>query len=106
MKPALTTMAILTAMLTLLPSRATAYESLQGKTELLHWDKTRAYEGYTLFASRGVSYLIDMAGRVVHTWPIGTNPRLLANGHILDATRDDPSGFQGFRELARIFHHK
>ena len=82
-----------------LAGTACAYESLQGPTELLHWDKDRAYAGYTLFAGRGVTYLIDMEGQVVHTWPIGTNPRLLANGHLLDATRDDPSGFQGFAEL-------
>ena len=26
-----------------------AYERLQGPTELLYWDKTNAYNGYTLF---------------------------------------------------------
>jgi hypothetical protein len=40
-----------------------------------------------------------MGGQVVHTWPIGTNPHLLDNGNILDAAKDDPSGFQGFREV-------
>ena len=30
---------------------------------------------------------------------MGTNPRLLENGNLLDATRDDPSGFQGFAEV-------
>lgn len=78
---------------------ASAYESLQGPTELLHWDKEKASNGYTLFATRGITFLIDMGGRVVHTWPIGTNPRFLDNGHLLDATHNDPSGFQGFREL-------
>jgi formylglycine-generating enzyme required for sulfatase activity len=76
-----------------------AYESIQGPTELRYWDATRAYNGYTLFAAAGKSYLIDMAGRLVHTWPIGTNPRLLDNGHLLDAATDDPSGFRGFKEL-------
>ena len=33
------------------------------------------------------------------TWPIGTTPRFLENGNLLDATKDDPSGFGGFREL-------
>ncbi|MCX7011386.1 MAG: aryl-sulfate sulfotransferase [Candidatus Sumerlaeota bacterium] len=75
------------------------YESLQGPTEMLYWDKEKAYTGYTLFAGAGVSYLIDMSGQVVHTWRIGTNPRLLDNGHLLDATKDDPSGFGGFQEL-------
>jgi len=76
-----------------------AYESLQGPTELLYWDQERASNGYTLFASRGASYLVDMKGHVVHTWRIGTTPRLLDNGNLLDATKDDPSGFGGFREL-------
>ena len=40
-----------------------------------------------------------MEGKVVHTWKLGTNPHLLDNGHLLDATRDDPSGFQGFQEV-------
>jgi hypothetical protein len=36
-----------------------------------------------------------MKGRLVHSWKgIGQNPRLLAyNGHILDASKDDPKGF-------------
>ena len=42
-------------------------------------------------------YLLDMEGRVVHTWPIGTNPHLLDNGNILDASKDDPSGFRASR---------
>ena len=51
-----------------------AYEALQGPTELLYWDKTNAYPGYTWFGVRGTTYLVDMEGRVAHTWPIGTNP--------------------------------
>jgi len=83
-----------------LVTTAPAYESLQGPTELLHWDEGRAYNGYTLFGAHGTSYLIDMEGRVVHTWRgAGTNPRLLDNGNLLDASRDDPSGFQGFKEV-------
>ncbi len=76
-----------------------AVERLQGPTELLFWDKARACNGYTLFGAAGTSYLIDMQGKVVHTWPLGTNPRLLDNGNLLDASRDDPSGFQGFKEI-------
>lgn len=78
---------------------ALAYERLGGPTELLFCDKTRAYNGYTLFGVGGRSFLLDMDGQVVHTWPLGTNPRLLENGDLLDAGRDDPSGFQGFKEL-------
>ncbi len=76
-----------------------AYEALQGPTELLYWDKTNAYTGYTWFGVRGTTYLLDMEGRVLHTWPIGTNPHLLTNGNVLDASNNDPSGFSGFKEV-------
>ena len=68
-------------------------------TEARYWDAARAQNGYTLFAASGRSYLIDMEGYVVKQWNIGTNPRLLENGNILDATKSDPSGFGGFQEL-------
>ena len=55
----------------LLASSAAASERLQGPTELLYWNKDKAYNGYTLFGVGGRSYLIDMEGRVVHTWPTG-----------------------------------
>ena len=72
---------------------------MQGPTELLYWDKTNAFPGYTWFGVRGTTYLLDMEGRVVHTWPIGTNPHLMTNGNVLDASKDDPSGFGGFTEV-------
>ena len=80
-------------------SGASAYESLQGPTELLFWDQAKAFAGYTWFGARGVTYLLDMQGRVLHTWPLGTNPHLLPSGGVLDASRDDPSGFGGFTEV-------
>ncbi len=76
-----------------------AYEALQGPTELLYWDKTNTYSGYTWFGVRGTTYLIDMEGHVAHTWPVGTNPHLLTNGNVLDASNNDPSGFPGFVEV-------
>ena len=88
--------------LLLLVSLATssfAYEALQGPTELLYWDKTNTFNGYTWFGVRGMTYLLDMEGRVAHTWPVGTNPRLLTNGNVLDASKDDPSGFGGLTEV-------
>lgn len=75
-----------------------AYESLQGPTEMLYWNKEKAFNGYTLFAAHGSSYLIDMQGQLVHSWRIGTNPRFLQNGNLLDAMQDDPSSFKGFQE--------
>jgi hypothetical protein len=68
-------------------------------TETRYWDAARTQTGYTLFAGSGRSYLIDMEGYIVKQWNIGTNPRLLSNGNILDATKSDPSGFGGFQEL-------
>ena len=76
-----------------------AFEALQEPTELLYWDKANTYNGYTWFGVRGTTYLVDMEGRVVHTWPIGTNPHLLSDGNVLDASKDDPSGFGGFTEV-------
>ena len=72
--------------LAILTTTGRAYERLQGPTELNYWDKTQTYNGYTFFGAQGTTYLLDMEGRVVHTWPVGTNPRLLDNGHVLDMT--------------------
>ncbi len=76
-----------------------AYERLQGPTELLFCDKAKALPGYVLFGVGSKTFLLDLDGRVVHRWNIGTNPHLLDNGHILDAGKDDPSGFSGFKEV-------
>ena len=83
----------------LVASLALAYERLQGPTELIFCDKTKAFSGYTLFGVGNRSFLLDLDGRVVHTWPVGTSPHLLDNGNVLDAAKDDPSGFGGFKEL-------
>lgn len=83
----------------LLATSAFGYERLQGPTEMLFSNKEKAFNGYTFFGVGSRTYLLDMAGRVVHTWPVGTNPHLLDNGNVLDASKDDPSGFQGFIEV-------
>ena len=68
-----------------------AYESLQGPTEMLYWDKEKAYNGYTLFGanSNNNSYLIDMEGNVINTWSPGKNPRFNENGNFMDARGND-----------------
>ena len=78
---------------------AHAYERLQGPTEVTYWDRTQTYNGYTFFGAQGTTYLVDMEGRVVHTWPLGVNPRLLDSGNVLDATNGDINAFAGFREV-------
>ena len=93
------TLAVLLVVVLTNVAPARAYESLIGLTETRYWDQANAYNGYTLFAGAGKSYLIDMEGQVVHSWNMGTNPRLLENGDLLDATKDDPSGFGGFQEM-------
>ena len=77
-----------------------AYEVFQGPTELIYWNTNQTANGYTLFGVGGRTYLIDMEGRVAHTWLIGTNPHLLDDGSILDASNDDPSGFGGFKQVS------
>ena len=91
--------AAMVILLALMPT-AHAYEAFQGPTELIYWDTNQTDNGYTLFGVGGTTYLIDMEGRVVHTWPIGTNPHLLDDGSILDASNDDPSGFGGFAQVS------
>ena len=81
----------------LLPGTLHAYDALTRPTELQYWDSTRAQNGYTFFGVGGTSYLLDMEGRVAHSWPVGNNPHLQDDGSILDASTDDPSGFGGFK---------
>ena len=79
---------------------STTNERLIGKTEVNYWDSANTADGYTLFAAHGRTYLIDMEGHVVNLWKIGTNPRLLEHsGNLMDASKADPSRFQGFVEL-------
>jgi Arylsulfotransferase (ASST) len=67
---------------------AFAYESTRGPTGVLHYDRDNAYDGYTLLApnlSRMV-YLIDMKGRMVHSWETdyaSNFTELLPNGNLL-----------------------
>ena len=68
-------------------------------TELRHWNKEKAYYGYTLFGAGGTSYLIDMEGRVVNTWPRGDRPQMLENGNVLDTNTDKDEQISGFQEF-------
>ncbi|MBU1701540.1 MAG: aryl-sulfate sulfotransferase [Candidatus Eisenbacteria bacterium] len=60
------------------------------------------YPGYTLFAplQYGATYLIDMEGNLVHSWPSeyvpGNSAYLLENGHLLRTAAFDPSGVPPF----------
>ena len=60
-----------------------AYEAFRGPSEVIYWDKTKAYEGYTMFGS-GV--LIDMEGNFINKWPgLGY---ILENGNVAARTTE------------------
>ena len=99
-KKSLLIVAIVLAISILAPIFAlNAYEALRGPTELLYYDKAKAYKGYTLFgASRSVyTYLIDMEGNIINTWPNTSNPQMLENGNVLGRSSKD--AFMGFKEF-------
>ena len=68
-------------------------------TETRYWDQSNSFNGYTLFGTRGTSYLIDMEGHVIRTWNMGTNPRFTEAGTLLDAVGGNPSNQNIWREL-------
>ena len=76
-----------------------AQESFMINTETRYWDNSRTFAGYTLFGTRGTSYLIDFEGHVIHTWNIGTNPRFTEAGTLLDAVGGNPSNQNTWKEL-------
>jgi outer membrane protein assembly factor BamB len=74
---------------------AQAYEALSGPSQLIQYNASKAYEGYTLFTPMfsDKTYLIDMLGNVVHVWehkddPPGMHYILLENGNILGNTSE------------------
>ncbi len=54
------------------PAEAKRARVYNGPVGLRHWDRDRAFYGYTLFSSAfgNSQYLVDMNGRVVHEWPV------------------------------------
>lgn len=71
-----------------------AYEAHYGPSGLIYYDKDKSFQGYTLYYPdlSNRTYLIDMNGNVVHTWPACGNPILLENGELF--------GMIGVREHA------
>jgi hypothetical protein len=72
---------------------AYAYEAVRGVTGLLKYDAAKAYQGYTLIPpmESTTTYLVDMEGYIVHTWPSqyapGMHALLLENGNLLRGAR-------------------
>ena len=74
------------------------------KTGIVHYDRDRAYESYTLLAPGDANdvYLIDMEGNIVHTWEVhGVHGQyLLENGNLIyDTTRTSRRFPRGIREV-------
>ena len=68
----------------------TAYESSRGPTELIHWDRAKAFNGYTLIRPRGAGvFLIDMAGDVVKYWPELTGAYFMDDGTFVAGDPDE-----------------
>ena len=81
-----------------------AREAIRGVTGLLKYDAAKAFQGYTLIAPMEdkTTYLVDMEGYIVHTWPSPYNPGmhalLLENGNLLRGGRlpePSPAKFGG-----------
>jgi hypothetical protein len=72
-----------------------AFEVFSTPSETISWNSAKAYNGYTTITTTiggQVIYLIDMEGRVVHTWP-SSGYKLMPNGNLF-------SGFgQGYSEM-------
>jgi hypothetical protein len=74
---------------------AYAVEVFQTTTELKQYNPDKAYNGYTLFSpdapkgwDGGITFLIDMNGNIVHTWPRVDNPKLYEDGHIVGGFKE------------------
>ena len=72
---------------------AFALEVFRTPTGLIQYDQAQAEEGYILFkpsADRQPHpvFLIDMFGRVVHTWPALQNPRLYEDGLLVSEMKE------------------
>ncbi|HEX9795082.1 MAG TPA: aryl-sulfate sulfotransferase [Planctomycetota bacterium] len=72
------------------------------------WDPTEAFAGYTMFAplESSTTYLIDMDGQVVHSWPsehIDVSQYLMDDGSILRCSAvKDPPVFKSGGQAGRI----
>ncbi len=90
---------------------AGAYEAISGPLGLLHNQKEKTFDGYTLYtphASGQYTYLIDMDGNVVHKWKSDNDAfyaEMLPNGNILRAEKGpgSPVTFGGWHGTLREY---
>ena len=79
-----------------------AYQSHFGPTELTYYDKTKAFNGYTLFSPFQArnTFLIDMEGNLIHSWErrgVEKYAYFLENGNMiwgLSTGRGQPARYQ------------
>jgi hypothetical protein len=91
-----------------MPENKTPTSPNPGQTVGLFLNTDKAFKGYTLFAPKHnmVTYLMDNAGQVVHSWKSQYEPgqvvHLLPNGHLLRACMLRVQGGTGGGEGGRI----
>lgn len=89
------------------------YSGVVSQTVGLLQNNANAFDGYTLFAKAGTTYLINNTGEVVHTWDNGTNTMhpgyLQDNGDLMVVSRGvkriDWNGNQIWRYTNVNAHH-
>lgn len=95
---------LVTVMIVTFALSAEALEYLTGPTGVLRYDKSKAYDGYTLISPSvncNTTYLLDMEGNIVHQWDCeyapGLYAELLPNGNLLRGGRikEIPVGIGG-----------
>jgi hypothetical protein len=77
-------LAVMVGIFVCLPLAAVKAELIHYPTEVTYYDSAKAYNGVNLFTpSGGVSYLVDMDGRLVHKWKSLGYSKILENGNLL-----------------------
>jgi hypothetical protein len=95
MKKTLITMAVIIFM-AMAAGSVYAASQFYGKTELIYYDKNKAYNGYTLWSAGGLGWMVDMEGNLVHTWQ-NTGLVLYEDGHRISGCREGTAS--GLQEL-------
>jgi len=101
LKKVLITLALI-ILITTVGSPVYAYQSHYGPTELTYYDKTKAFNGYTLFSPFRArnTFLIDMEGNLIHSWErrgVEKYAYFLENGNMiwgLSTGRGQPARYQ------------
>ena len=107
----LATLLVAGAAALVLSAPANAYEAVCGPLGVIHYQKEKVFDGYTLYTNHSsgqFTYLIDMEGNVVHQWKHEADAfyaELLPNGHLLRAEKGpgSPVSFGGWHGSFREY---